>query len=146
MASTFLTKEDSAVFSELKQAILKSPVSSCLPELVNHPDTQRKHPHQEVPGRDHLCLTQHLPCGSGPCSGACSSEPSHLFPGPHSCRGLGSNQTPWPRPSGLKAWVQICQRGGSCSRRQAEQTTRVLVQLSHSGRLWDCIQPSALAS
>ena len=38
MAITFLTKEDSAVFYELKQAILKSPVPSCLPELANHPD------------------------------------------------------------------------------------------------------------
>jgi len=40
--------------------------------------------------------------GSRPCSGACSSGPSHLFPGPHSSRGLGSSLTPWPRPSGLR--------------------------------------------
>uniref|UniRef100_A0A2K5K9D6 RNA helicase n=1 Tax=Colobus angolensis palliatus TaxID=336983 RepID=A0A2K5K9D6_COLAP len=39
---TFLTKEDSAVFYELKQAILESPVSSCLPKLTNHPDAQHK--------------------------------------------------------------------------------------------------------
>ena len=42
MAITFLTKEDSAVFYELKQAILESPVSSCPPELANHPDAQHK--------------------------------------------------------------------------------------------------------
>uniref|UniRef100_A0A2K6RXH5 RNA helicase n=1 Tax=Rhinopithecus roxellana TaxID=61622 RepID=A0A2K6RXH5_RHIRO len=39
---TFLTKEDSSVFYELKQAILESPVSSCLPKLTNHPDAQHK--------------------------------------------------------------------------------------------------------
>lgn len=42
VAITFLTKEDSAVFYELKQAILESPVSSCPPELANHPDAQHK--------------------------------------------------------------------------------------------------------
>ncbi|ELK36015.1 Putative ATP-dependent RNA helicase DDX23 [Myotis davidii] len=42
VAITFLTKEISAVFYELKQAILGSPVSSCLPELANHPDAQHK--------------------------------------------------------------------------------------------------------
>nr|KAF6300621.1 hypothetical protein mMyoMyo1_009094 [Myotis myotis] len=42
VAITFLTKEDSAVFYELKQAILGSPVSSCPPELANHPDAQHK--------------------------------------------------------------------------------------------------------
>lgn len=39
---TFLTKEDSAVFYDLKQAILESPVSTCPPELTNHPDAQHK--------------------------------------------------------------------------------------------------------
>uniref|UniRef100_A0A8C2SRU6 DEAD-box helicase 23 n=1 Tax=Coturnix japonica TaxID=93934 RepID=A0A8C2SRU6_COTJA len=42
VAITFLTKEDSSVFYELKQAILDSPVSSCPPELANHPDAQHK--------------------------------------------------------------------------------------------------------
>ena len=42
VAITFLTKGDSAVFYELKQAILESPVSSCPPELANHPDAQHK--------------------------------------------------------------------------------------------------------
>ncbi|ELK37290.1 Putative ATP-dependent RNA helicase DDX23 [Myotis davidii] len=42
VAIPFLTKEESAVFYELKQAILGSPVSSCLPELANHPDAQHK--------------------------------------------------------------------------------------------------------
>lgn len=42
MAMTFLTKEDSAVFYDLKQAILESPVSNCPPELANHPDAQHK--------------------------------------------------------------------------------------------------------
>uniref|UniRef100_A0A4W3GZB0 RNA helicase n=2 Tax=Callorhinchus milii TaxID=7868 RepID=A0A4W3GZB0_CALMI len=42
VAVTFLTKEDSSVFYDLKQAILESPVSSCPPELSNHPDAQHK--------------------------------------------------------------------------------------------------------
>uniref|UniRef100_A0A9J7Y3T9 Probable ATP-dependent RNA helicase DDX23 n=1 Tax=Cyprinus carpio carpio TaxID=630221 RepID=A0A9J7Y3T9_CYPCA len=42
MALTFLTKEDSSVFYDLKQAILESPVSTCPPELANHPDAQHK--------------------------------------------------------------------------------------------------------
>lgn len=42
VAMTFLTKEDSAVFYDLKQAILESPVSNCPPELANHPDAQHK--------------------------------------------------------------------------------------------------------
>lgn len=42
VAMTFLTKEDSAVFYDLKQAILESPVSTCPPELANHPDAQHK--------------------------------------------------------------------------------------------------------
>ncbi|XP_075916405.1 putative ATP-dependent RNA helicase DDX23 isoform X1 [Petromyzon marinus] len=39
---TFLTKEDAAVFYDLKQAMLGSPVSQCPPELANHPDAQHK--------------------------------------------------------------------------------------------------------
>ncbi|XP_040197123.1 probable ATP-dependent RNA helicase DDX23 [Rana temporaria] len=42
VAITFLTREDSSVFYDLKQAILESPVSSCPPELANHPDAQHK--------------------------------------------------------------------------------------------------------
>lgn len=42
MALTFLTKEDSSVFYDLKQAFLESPVSTCPPELSNHPDAQHK--------------------------------------------------------------------------------------------------------
>ncbi|XP_051947409.1 probable ATP-dependent RNA helicase DDX23 [Xyrauchen texanus] len=42
VAMTFLTKEDSTVFYDLKQAILESPVSTCPPELANHPDAQHK--------------------------------------------------------------------------------------------------------
>ncbi|KAK7494240.1 hypothetical protein BaRGS_00014522, partial [Batillaria attramentaria] len=39
---TFLTKEDSAVFYDLKQLMLSSPASTCPPELANHPDAQQK--------------------------------------------------------------------------------------------------------
>ena len=42
VAVTFLTKEDSAVFYDLKEALLESPVSTCPPELANHPDAQQK--------------------------------------------------------------------------------------------------------
>ncbi|CAF1302732.1 unnamed protein product [Adineta steineri] len=41
-AITFLTKEDAAVFYELKEVILESPVSQCPQELLNHPDAQHK--------------------------------------------------------------------------------------------------------
>lgn len=41
-AITFLTKEDNQVFYDLKQVILASPVSTCPPELANHPDSQNK--------------------------------------------------------------------------------------------------------
>jgi len=41
-AITFLTKEDSACFFDLKQVLMQSPVSSCPPELSNHPDAQNK--------------------------------------------------------------------------------------------------------
>ncbi|XP_074658573.1 putative ATP-dependent RNA helicase DDX23 [Tubulanus polymorphus] len=42
LAMTFLTKEDSHVFYDLKQCLLISPVSTCPPELSNHPDAQHK--------------------------------------------------------------------------------------------------------
>lgn len=41
-AITFLTKEDSAVFYDLKLALLNSTISECPPELMNHPDAQNK--------------------------------------------------------------------------------------------------------
>ena len=41
-AVTFLTKEDSGVFYELKELILESPVSQCPNELLNHPEAQHK--------------------------------------------------------------------------------------------------------
>ncbi|KAG8231675.1 hypothetical protein J437_LFUL007449, partial [Ladona fulva] len=42
LAISFLTKEDSPLFYDLKQIILSSPVSTCPPELLNHPDAQHK--------------------------------------------------------------------------------------------------------
>lgn len=42
VAITFVTKEDSATFYDLKQVLLQSSVSSCPPELANHPDAQHK--------------------------------------------------------------------------------------------------------
>lgn len=42
VAITFLTKEDSHLFYDMKQCILNSPVSTCPPELANHPDAQHK--------------------------------------------------------------------------------------------------------
>ena len=42
LAVTLLTKDDVAVFYDLKQLLLESPVSSCPPELMNHPDAQTK--------------------------------------------------------------------------------------------------------
>ncbi|XP_014239413.1 probable ATP-dependent RNA helicase DDX23 [Cimex lectularius] len=42
VAVTFLTKDDSALFYDLKQIIISSPVSSCPPELLNHPEAQHK--------------------------------------------------------------------------------------------------------
>jgi ATP-dependent RNA helicase DDX23/PRP28 len=41
-AITFLTKEDSVVFYDLKEVILESPVSQCPQELLNHPDAQHR--------------------------------------------------------------------------------------------------------
>ena len=42
MAVTYLTQDDSALFYDLKQLLIQSPVSSCPPELSNHPDAQHK--------------------------------------------------------------------------------------------------------
>ena len=42
IAVSFLTLDDSAVFYDLKQLLMESPVSSCPTELANHPDAQHK--------------------------------------------------------------------------------------------------------
>lgn len=42
MAVSFLTKDDTAVYYDLKQLLLESPVSTCPTELMNHPDAQHK--------------------------------------------------------------------------------------------------------
>ncbi|XP_035220370.1 probable ATP-dependent RNA helicase DDX23 [Stegodyphus dumicola] len=42
IAVTFITKEDSHLFYDLKQLIMTSPISTCPPELANHPDAQHK--------------------------------------------------------------------------------------------------------
>ncbi|PNF39597.1 putative ATP-dependent RNA helicase DDX23 [Cryptotermes secundus] len=42
MAVSFCTKDDSKLFYDLKHTILSSPVSTCPPELLNHPDAQHK--------------------------------------------------------------------------------------------------------
>ena len=41
-AVSFLTNDDSGIFYDLKQLLLESPVSSCPPELANHPEAQQK--------------------------------------------------------------------------------------------------------
>ncbi|XP_053961733.1 probable ATP-dependent RNA helicase DDX23 [Anastrepha ludens] len=42
VAISFVTKDDSALFYDLKQCVTASPVSICPPELMNHPDAQHK--------------------------------------------------------------------------------------------------------
>lgn len=42
VAISFLTKDDSATFYELRQILKQSPVSSCPAELDRHPDAQHK--------------------------------------------------------------------------------------------------------
>lgn len=42
VAITFLTKDDSPLFYDLKLVIQASPVSTCPPELANHPEAQHK--------------------------------------------------------------------------------------------------------
>lgn len=42
VAITFLTKEDAPLFYDLKQILVNSPVSTCPPELANHPEAQHK--------------------------------------------------------------------------------------------------------
>lgn len=42
VAVSFLTKEDSPLFYDLRMAIMESPMSQCPAELANHPDAQNK--------------------------------------------------------------------------------------------------------
>ena len=42
IAVSFLTKDDSGVFYDLKQLLIDSPVSTCPSELMNHPEAQHK--------------------------------------------------------------------------------------------------------
>ncbi|CAG5092586.1 Similar to DDX23: Probable ATP-dependent RNA helicase DDX23 (Homo sapiens) [Cotesia congregata] len=42
LAISFCTKDDSHLFYDLKQTILGSPISTCPPELLNHPEAQHK--------------------------------------------------------------------------------------------------------
>lgn len=42
IAVSFVTKDDSGLFYDLKQLILSSPISNCPPELMNHPEAQHK--------------------------------------------------------------------------------------------------------
>lgn len=42
VAITFITKDESSLFYDLKQVVMASPVSVCPPELLNHPDAQHK--------------------------------------------------------------------------------------------------------
>ncbi|CAL1288002.1 unnamed protein product [Larinioides sclopetarius] len=42
IAVTLITKEDSHLFYDLKQLMMCSPISTCPPELANHPDAQHK--------------------------------------------------------------------------------------------------------
>jgi ATP-dependent RNA helicase DDX23/PRP28 len=42
VAISFLTKDDAAVYYDLKQCLINSAVSHCPPELASHPDAQHK--------------------------------------------------------------------------------------------------------
>ncbi|KAH8419390.1 hypothetical protein KR222_010371 [Zaprionus bogoriensis] len=42
VAISFVTKDDSSLFYDLKQCVTASPVSVCPPELMNHPEAQHK--------------------------------------------------------------------------------------------------------
>ncbi|XP_019878147.2 probable ATP-dependent RNA helicase DDX23 [Aethina tumida] len=53
IAVSFCTNEDSALFYDLKQMLLSSPVSTCPPELMNHPECQNK-PSQPKRRRDEM--------------------------------------------------------------------------------------------
>jgi ATP-dependent RNA helicase DDX23/PRP28 len=47
-AVSFVTPEDSAIYYDLKQVLMESPVSTCPPELMSHPAAQVK----MVPGQE----------------------------------------------------------------------------------------------
>lgn len=53
IAVSFCTNEDSALFYDLKQMVLSSPVSTCPPELMNHPECQIR-PNQPKRRRDEM--------------------------------------------------------------------------------------------
>ncbi|CAG9832460.1 unnamed protein product [Diabrotica balteata] len=53
IAVSFCTNDDSALFYDLKQMLLSSPVSSCPPELMNHSECQLK-PNQPKRRRDEM--------------------------------------------------------------------------------------------
>ncbi|KAH1002017.1 hypothetical protein HUJ04_005961 [Dendroctonus ponderosae] len=53
IAVSFCTNDDSALFYDLKQMLLSSPVSSCPPELMNHSECQNK-PNQPKRRRDEM--------------------------------------------------------------------------------------------
>jgi ATP-dependent RNA helicase DDX23/PRP28 len=42
IAISFLTKDDGPLFYDLKQLLINSPLSTCPPDLANHPDSQHK--------------------------------------------------------------------------------------------------------
>ena len=41
-AISFVTKEDNAIYYDLKQVLMENSTSVCPPELANHPDAQHK--------------------------------------------------------------------------------------------------------
>ncbi|KAL3280543.1 hypothetical protein HHI36_003775 [Cryptolaemus montrouzieri] len=53
IAVSFCTNDDSALFYDLKQMLMSSPVSNCPPELMNHPECQMK-PNQPKRRRDEM--------------------------------------------------------------------------------------------
>lgn len=53
VAVSFCTNDDSALFYDLKQMLLSSPVSTCPPELMNHSECQNK-PNQPKRRRDEM--------------------------------------------------------------------------------------------
>ncbi|XP_066258528.1 probable ATP-dependent RNA helicase DDX23 [Euwallacea similis] len=53
VAVSFCTNDDSALFYDLKQMLLSSPVSTCPPELMNHAECQNK-PNQPKRRRDEM--------------------------------------------------------------------------------------------
>ncbi|KAJ3654260.1 hypothetical protein Zmor_013458 [Zophobas morio] len=53
VAISFCTNDDSALFYDLKQMLLSSPVSTCPPELMNHPECQIR-PNQPKRRRDEM--------------------------------------------------------------------------------------------